>query len=99
MVYSHQYTFLTSFYQICDAENESDRVSPDEDPGENKASGTKKNNNKDVENQGQEHEEESTKVKLKQLERSYLPNELFYLKIHFVSVVCVIFSFTVGRQS
>ncbi|XP_014326469.1 transcription factor 25 [Xiphophorus maculatus] len=56
-----QENFSNIYELICDAENESDRVSPDEDPVKNKASGTKKNNNKDVENQGQEHEEESTK--------------------------------------
>ncbi|XP_007549940.1 ribosome quality control complex subunit TCF25 [Poecilia formosa] len=56
-----QKNFSNIYELIGDAENESDRVSPDEDPEKNKGSGTRKNNNKDVENQDQKNEEESTK--------------------------------------
>ncbi|MEQ2225745.1 Transcription factor 25, partial [Ilyodon furcidens] len=47
--------------EICDAENEAERVSPDEDPESNKGGAPRKNDNKDVENQDQKYEEESTK--------------------------------------
>uniref|UniRef100_A0A3Q2PZE6 Transcription factor 25 (basic helix-loop-helix) n=1 Tax=Fundulus heteroclitus TaxID=8078 RepID=A0A3Q2PZE6_FUNHE len=53
------YFFCLHVLQICDAENEAERVSPEEDPERNKAR-NKANGNKDVENQDQKHKEEST---------------------------------------
>lgn len=57
-----QKNFSNIYELICDEENESERISPDEDPEGNKASGTIKSDNKDVENnQVQKHEEGSLK--------------------------------------
>lgn len=57
--------------QICDADNEVDKISPDEEAEKletNNASGAGKNNNRDTEKQDKNHEELSTKVRLNQKE-------------------------------
>lgn len=56
------------FYQICDADKDAEKISPDDEdaekPDENKTSDTGRNDNKDVEKSGQKQGEVSTKVKM-----------------------------------
>ena len=72
-----QHTFLpiSHCFQICDVENEAEKISPDEEaekPDGNKTSGMKKNDNRDTDKPDQKQQETTTKVKTKQSERGYL---------------------------